>query len=250
MGKGQKKGDAAAAAPLPRAATSGSWFPSRRRRQKVCKWLLWLVVPLLLAAAVAYAAPPPPPESKSERRKPGTAAKADAAAENSLDEGDASDPSTHGGKPPPIDTHPNASECAAWAGSGQCKANPGFMLVSCAFSCAKLEYAKERYNKRCPRPDDYTAALPPGQMHATFDRIMRDFPELEPERISEDPPVTRAQKPCLEPGHGTRNCPPLTDCMPRATLRSSCFTSSSARARPMPSSATARGGTRNPSAWA
>lgn len=63
------------------------------------------------------------------------------------------------------------------------------MLVSCAFSCAKLEYAKERYNRRCPKPDDYTAALPAGQLHATFDRIMREFPELEPERISEDPPV-------------------------------------------------------------
>ena len=190
MGKSQKKAEVAAAAPLPRAA-AGSWLPSRRRRQKVCKWLLWLVVPLLLAAAVAYAAPPPPPEPNSDRRRPTTAnGGAASAPADSLDESDASDqPSGHGGKPPPVDTHPNGSECAAWAGSGQCKANPGFMLVSCAFSCAKLEYAKERYNRRCPKPDDYTAALPAGQLHATFDRIMREFPELEPERISEDPPV-------------------------------------------------------------
>ena len=151
--------------------------------------MLWLVVPLLLAAAVAYAAPPPPPEKDvpSKRQATPSAAAGSAMSEDDLD--DEARARGDGSKPPPIDTHPNKSECAAWAGSGQCKANPGFMLVSCAFSCAKLEYAKERYNKRCPRSADDTPALPPGQMHATFDRIMREFPELEPERISEDPPV-------------------------------------------------------------
>ena len=176
MGKGKNKVDAVVA-PLPKGASSSSWLPSRKKRKQITKWLLWLVVPLLLAAAVAYAAPPPP--EPIDRRR--------ATASSGGAEGDDHSPSD-GGKPPPIDTHSNASECAAWAGSGQCKANPAFMLVSCAFSCAKLEYAKERYNKRCP-PTGYPAALPPGQMHATFDRIMREFPELEPERISEDPPV-------------------------------------------------------------
>ena len=63
------------------------------------------------------------------------------------------------------------------------------MLVNCAFSCAKLDYARDRYNKRCPRPEHYPDALLPGQMSATFDRIMSDFPQLQPERISVDPPV-------------------------------------------------------------
>jgi len=77
----------------------------------------------------------------------------------------------------------------AWAGSGQCKANPGFMRVNCAFSCAKLVWAKARYDKRCPKPEGHVAALAPGQMQKTFARAMSDFPELEPELISEDPPV-------------------------------------------------------------
>jgi len=63
------------------------------------------------------------------------------------------------------------------------------MTTNCALSCAKLDYARQRYNKRCPRPDNYTATVGPGRMHETFARILRDFPELEPEQISVDPPV-------------------------------------------------------------
>ena len=55
--------------------------------------------------------------------------------------------------------------------------------------CKQLEAVRDRYNKRCPRPADFRAALAPGQMRGIFDRIMADFPHLEPERISEDPPV-------------------------------------------------------------
>jgi hypothetical protein len=72
--------------------------------------------------------------------------------------------------------------------------DPEFMSTNCAFSCAKLKYARQRYHARCPQPDNYTAALAPGQMHATFSRIMSDFPELEPEMISEDPPVVLFHK--------------------------------------------------------
>ena len=63
------------------------------------------------------------------------------------------------------------------------------MDQNCALSCAKLEYARQRYYKRCPKPEKYEPALAPGQMSSTFERIMTDFPELEPEWISRDPPV-------------------------------------------------------------
>jgi hypothetical protein len=63
------------------------------------------------------------------------------------------------------------------------------MLANCAFSCAKLDYARQRYERRCPKPKNYTQAVAPGQMPSTFARIMQDFPELQPEEISSDPPV-------------------------------------------------------------
>ena len=69
------------------------------------------------------------------------------------------------------------------------QANPGFMLVSCKFSCQKIEWAREAYYRRCPKPPGHKAALEPGVMPGTFARIMNDFKSLEPEMISEDPPV-------------------------------------------------------------
>jgi len=89
----------------------------------------------------------------------------------------------------PPDTWSNPSDCQAWAASGECKANPAFMLASCAGSCAKLDLVRQKYYRRCPKPDNYTAAVPPGVMPSVFDRIMRDFPELQPQRISVDPPI-------------------------------------------------------------
>jgi len=89
----------------------------------------------------------------------------------------------------PEDTWENTNDCQAWAGGGECKNNPKFMAENCAFSCAKLDFARQRYERRCPKPDNYTAALAPGQMSGTFARILRDFPELQPEEISSDPPV-------------------------------------------------------------
>jgi len=90
---------------------------------------------------------------------------------------------------PPVDAWENPSDCTSWAGGGECKTNPKFMLANCAFSCAKLDYARQRYERRCPKPKNYTQAVAPGQMPSTFARIMQDFPELQPEEISSDPPV-------------------------------------------------------------
>ena len=102
------------------------------------------------------------------------------------------------GQAPPVDVWAKSSECLAWAGDGQCKANEAFMAVQCAWSCHKIELAARRsrrrlhhhpppppppspltahhspftltltrYRRRCPRPDNYAAALAPGEMNAT-----------------------------------------------------------------------------------
>ena len=87
------------------------------------------------------------------------------------------------------DTWHTQSDCSAWAGSGQCEANPGFMLVSCEQSCHKLGVTRSQYAERCKRPAGAKPALTPGSMVATFERIMAEFANLEPELISEDPPL-------------------------------------------------------------
>ena len=74
--------------------------------------------------------------------------------------------------------------CENWAKSGECESNPGFMLINCNHSCAKLDLGKRQYAARCPTPANHTAALPPGVMHATFERVMSEFAELQPERMA------------------------------------------------------------------
>ena len=91
----------------------------------------------------------------------------------------------------PPDAWANSAQCLTWAGNGQCESDPGFMLVNCNHTCAKVGLGKRQYkvNARCPIPPNRTAALPPGVMHRTFDRAMTDFADLQPERISVDPPA-------------------------------------------------------------
>ena len=175
MGKNKKPAAEVVAAALPPGA-SASWFPSGRQRRKCGKCIFWLLIPLAAAAGLAYLAPPPPPEKSVGSFKQSS----------NIEDSDSVEEVGETPEAPPSDIWANPSECVAWSGSGQCKANPQFMLVNCAFSCAKLEYAKARYYKRCPIPDNYTAALAPGKMRGTFDRILRDFPELEPEEISHE----------------------------------------------------------------
>lgn len=87
------------------------------------------------------------------------------------------------------DTWHSESECMAWAGSGECVNNAQFMESNCALSCHKLVAAREEYKARCPTSPDATPALAPGAMNATFSRVMDEFGHLEPEMISDDPPV-------------------------------------------------------------
>ena len=169
----------------PAAAPRAPWITSKKRKQ-IWSFTLYVAGPLLAAAAIAFLGAPPPDDPSAAAKTPasprvlpaGVSAPAD-------DDAPPHDPT----KPPPMDTWATPSECLAWAGAGECKANPGFMQDNCALSCAKLEYAKARYDKRCPKPAGYSPALAPSQMNATFTRVMTDFPELEPELLSEDPPV-------------------------------------------------------------
>ena len=159
------------------AKKSSFHFFTSRNAKKIYRVTQWVLLPLALAFIVAYFAPPPPPETKRPENQ-----RQASSARPAVDTGSP-------GEMPPADTHSNPTECQAWAGSGQCKANPGFMLVSCAWSCKQIELVRERYNQRCPRPPNHSAVLAPGQMPGIFDRVLRDFPHLEPEQVSEDPPV-------------------------------------------------------------
>mmetsp|Transcript_18408 Transcript_18408/g.42360 ORF Transcript_18408/g.42360 Transcript_18408/m.42360 type:complete len:385 (-) Transcript_18408:361-1515(-) len=160
------------------AAPSLDWqasdAPGKRRRKRGVSWLLWLLGPLLAGGAVLFLGAKEPPAHMKPQEAETPAVK--------VDEG------TDKMKPPPVDLH-NTSECAAWAADGQCAANGAFMLTRCELSCLKLELVKQAYERRCPKPENYTPTLAPGQMPRTFARIMSHFPELEPEMISEDPPV-------------------------------------------------------------
>jgi len=72
------------------------------------------------------------------------------------------------------------------------------MQSSCAASCSptaraaaeeRLATARSEYAARCPRDPSMQPVLTPGAMNATFERILADFGELEPELVSSDPPV-------------------------------------------------------------
>ena len=160
--------------PTPPTPRSSSWLTSRQRR-KYLRLGVWVLLPFSAAFLVALLfGTEEAPISTTDTHAAVTAEE---------------EPEEQSDAPPPMDTWAKPSECMAWAGDGQCASNPKFMLEQCAWSCHKIELAQKRYNKRCPRPDNYTDALAPGQMSLTFARALKEFPELQPEQISADPPV-------------------------------------------------------------
>ncbi|KAL1526849.1 hypothetical protein AB1Y20_015541 [Prymnesium parvum] len=82
------------------------------------------------------------------------------------------------------DQDPN---CPAWQQAGECEANPGYMKVKCAASCATCHLRD--YKKRCPKPDGLDPGVPPGAMDAMFARIHEEFAELKPVALSTSPHV-------------------------------------------------------------
>ena len=211
--------------PLARVSRLLFYSPSARTRRKFGNYILWVAGPLVAAAAVATMAAPAatndttpisPVESPFVDKSVGgepehcaawskmgycaptsehieymrqncekTCAKAGGGPKGGPKPPDVGE----SGEAPPVDTWEKPSECNAWAGAGECKNNPAFMKTNCAGSCAALDWARERYERRCPRPAVYEQALPAGKMNETFSRIMSDFGHLEPEMISSDPPV-------------------------------------------------------------
>jgi len=46
-----------------------------------------------------------------------------------------------------LNGHPIDEECEQWAAAGECKANPGFMLSSCAAACSKSCSSSSRHDE-------------------------------------------------------------------------------------------------------
>ena len=78
------------------------------------------------------------------------------------------------------------SECLAWAGAGECEKNKQFMETSCAE--LPPHHGDAASTSSAARAGGRGAAVGPGQMNATFARIMEEFGDLEPEMIHVDPP--------------------------------------------------------------
>jgi len=155
---GKAKPPAAAGGP----ARSASWLTSRQRK-KCWRLSVFVLLPITLAFLVAFlAAPEQPPLSSAGGEGAAGAAALEEEEEEQLPAGQA----------PPVDLWAKPSECLAWAGDGQCKANEAFMSVQCAWSCHKLELAARRYRRRCPRPEHYPDALAAGDMNATQTRVL------------------------------------------------------------------------------
>ena len=77
----------------------------------------------------------------------------------------------------------NEKDCASWAASGECDANPGYMLVHCASSCDKCDLLD--YKKRCAVDPDVPLSVPPGAIDETFRHASSErFAKLEPKVLS------------------------------------------------------------------
>jgi len=87
----------------------------------------------------------------------------------------------------PKDAHDDPAACRGWANSGECEANPAFMFESCAASCAAVGARRKAYAERCPI--NGTDALKPGDVIPMFERAVSNFPELDPTLLSPSPPI-------------------------------------------------------------
>jgi prolyl 4-hydroxylase len=65
-------------------------------------------------------------------------------------------------------------QCAFWAAIGECEKNEAFMLTNCAPSCKTCHMID--METRCPKLEDATPALKPGQLNEMFERIVETAP--------------------------------------------------------------------------
>ena len=82
-----------------------------------------------------------------------------------------------------------SKQCKLWADANECMHNPTFMWMKCESECKRVGAVRETYAKRCPFPKNATPALVGGQLDFIFDNIVRKYPELDPELVSNDPPT-------------------------------------------------------------
>uniref|UniRef100_A0A7S4AYU3 Fe2OG dioxygenase domain-containing protein n=1 Tax=Chrysotila carterae TaxID=13221 RepID=A0A7S4AYU3_CHRCT len=73
--------------------------------------------------------------------------------------------------------------CKLWADSGECDANPSYMLQHCTVACDACA-AKQN---GCARKQKQPALFPPSDMDAMFKRALSDFPQFSPTALSTDP---------------------------------------------------------------
>ena len=73
------------------------------------------------------------------------------------------------------------ASCKSWASAGECKANPSFMHEQCTESCQTCEEKR----RACNRPPNTPPAIQPGDISTTYQRILRDFPQYNPQIVSE-----------------------------------------------------------------
>ena len=77
------------------------------------------------------------------------------------------------------------SNCANWAGAGECDSNPGYMRKTCQLSCNACDGGAS--NPACVRPNETAAASRPGDISAMFERALALYPQYTPTVHSRDP---------------------------------------------------------------
>jgi len=78
------------------------------------------------------------------------------------------------------------NSCEKWAGEGECDRNPTYMLDRCKQACKACMLDVTEF--RCVRHKTSVPAKPnPGDIDATFHRILKNYPEYTPKFLNEDP---------------------------------------------------------------
>jgi len=64
--------------------------------------------------------------------------------------------------------------CLAWASSGECDANPGYMHIDCAPACFTCDKATRSFKDRCPMPTVLNDIWKPGDLNRMFEKLTND----------------------------------------------------------------------------
>ena len=76
------------------------------------------------------------------------------------------------------------ANCGSWASAGECDKNPAFMHSSCPVSCMSCPEGDE--DPACVRVNK-SAAATEGGITAVFERALREYPQYNPQALSQDP---------------------------------------------------------------